>query len=61
MYEYKIIAIDWAKWKREREGYEKYINEFAKEGWRLVQIITPGVGFDGTVNHYEIIMERDIY
>ncbi|MGJ0847757.1 DUF4177 domain-containing protein [Tissierella praeacuta] len=60
MYEYMFIKVEFKKIRKDRTYYEAMINNLAQERWRLIQILTPGTAFDGSVDYYEFIMEREI-
>ncbi len=62
-YEYKFIRLGegWSGARSEaREGYQAAVNEYAREGWRLIQIFAPGVGAYGAAKYYELILEREL-
>ncbi|MFA1821098.1 DUF4177 domain-containing protein [Virgibacillus oceani] len=59
MYEYKFERIELKVWGKEaKEDYQEVIKDYAKEGWRFVQIFAPGVGSYGAPTYYELIFER---
>ena len=64
MYEYKFVKVDlsgfWASVKKPKEDYHKLIEQYAKEGWRLVQIFAPSVSVraGGVPEFFEIILEK---
>ncbi len=62
MYEYKFIKVElksgW-KGKTPREDYHEIIEEYARDGWRLVQIFSPPISGYGVADFYEIILERE--
>lgn len=61
LYEYKFERIALKVWgKKAKEDYQETINDYAKEGWRFVQIFAPGVGSYGSPVYYELIFERKI-
>ena len=43
-----------------REQYQQAITEHAEQGWRLVQILAPGIGGYGCAKYYELIFEREL-
>lgn len=43
-----------------RDGYQKVIRQHAAEGWRLVQIFAPDLGFQGSALYFELIFERPL-
>jgi hypothetical protein len=61
-YEYKFIRLGegviWVK-PSAKETYRNVIDEYAQNGWRLVQIFTPGLGLYGVARFYELIFERE--
>lgn len=61
-YEYKFIRLGegfiWVRAEAQRT-YQNVINEYAKNGWRLVQIFTPSLGIYGVSRYYELIFERE--
>lgn len=61
LYEYTFKRIELKGWgKRAEKDYHQIINDYAKEGWRFVQIFAPGVGSYGSPVYYELIFERKI-
>lgn len=66
MYEYKFQRIRLGgtilSEKKPEANYYEVIREYAKEGWRLVQIFAPTVSVidGGTANYYELIFEKEI-
>jgi hypothetical protein len=54
-YEYKFVRLE----QQARKDYAQKVQEYAGEGWRLVQILAPGAGGLGArANFIEIILER---
>ena len=43
-----------------RQDYHQIVTDHAKEGWRLVQILTPPTGAYGSATHFELIFEKQI-
>lgn len=43
-----------------REHYQAVIRQHAAEGWRLVQIFSPGTGIYGAAQYFELILERPV-
>ena len=43
-----------------RKGYREVVHEYARDGWRLVQIFAPGVAAFGAAKYYELIFEREL-
>lgn len=70
MYEYKSVSvpIENKMFFKKGEYYQKCMNkvqQYAKEGWRLVQIVIPINEETGVVNilppyGYEIIFEKEV-
>jgi len=62
-YEYKFVRLGkgflWPKVDAQSE-YKEIIDNYSREGWRLVQIFSPVVGIYGMSRYYEIIFEREI-
>jgi hypothetical protein len=61
-YEYKFVrlgeGIIWVRSEAQRT-YQNVIDEYAKNGWRLVQIFAPSLSFYGVKRFYELIFERE--
>lgn len=61
MYEYKFIKVKFSGFKLEaKEDYEAIVNDYAREGWRLMQVLTPPTIGYGTMGYYEFVFERQI-
>ncbi len=64
MYEYKFVKVDLKGvfTRKPREDHHRLVDEYAKEGWRLVQIFSPSVSASGggTPDYFELIFERKI-
>lgn len=60
-YEYKFekIKLGWFASKSNRD-YHDIIAQYARDGWRLVQIFAPGIGIYGAPTYYELIFERPV-
>ena len=57
-YEYKFVRLDQNK---KGQGYQDVILEYAKDGWRLVQVFAPGAGgLWASENFCEVILERQV-
>ena len=60
-YEYKFVRLGegfiWVRSEAERT-YQNVIQEYSKEGWRLIQIFSPSLGFWGLSRYFELIFER---
>ncbi|HRX86929.1 MAG TPA: DUF4177 domain-containing protein [Phycisphaerae bacterium] len=62
-YEYKFVRLGegWMSVRHEaKASYQRIIDEHAREGWRLVQVFSPGIGAYGAAKYYEIILEREL-
>ena len=62
-YEYKFIRLGegWLSARKEAtDGYQKVVHQHAREGWRLVQVFSPGVGVYGAAKYYDLIFEREL-
>ena len=46
--------------EKAKEGHHRLVDEYAKEGWRLVQIFSPSVSASGggISDYFELIFER---
>lgn len=61
MYEYKFVKVKLSVFKlKPEEDYQAMVNNHAKEGWRLIQVLTPPTVAYGTVGYYEFVFERQI-
>ena len=64
MYEYKFVRVELGgRWTRKpKQEHHRLVEEYAKEGWRLVQIFSPAVSVlgGGTPDYFELIFERKI-
>ena len=62
MKEYQFIRVEMRGFPlRPAEDYRDIIAEQAKQGWRLVQMITPMMRNGQGKGYWEIIMERDCF
>ncbi|PZX02408.1 uncharacterized protein DUF4177 [Psychrobacillus insolitus] len=63
MKEYQFKKIDYSGIKglksKPKEDYQEIIHNYAKEGWELVQIFTPGTSTYGSASYMEIIFSRN--
>ena len=59
MYEYKYVEVTlggvFAK-----DNYHEIIDEHAKKGWRLVQVVPTYYNSYGKPTDYEVILEREL-
>lgn len=64
MYEYRFVKIDLdgVMTKKPKDDYHRVIDQYAREGWRLIQIFAPSVsvGGGGIPNYFELIFEKEI-
>ena len=61
MYEYKFVRVKFSGLKlKPEEDYQVMVNNYAKEGWRLMQTLTPSTVGYGTIGYYEFVFERQI-
>ena len=42
-----------------QKTYEDTVHEYARDGWRLVQIFAPGTAALGAAKYFELIFERE--
>lgn len=59
MYEYKYVATTLGGFFTEATHHDT-IDKYAKEGWRLVQVLPMYYNGNGKPTDYEIIFEREI-
>lgn len=60
-YEYKFVRLGegfLGVRKSAEQDYQSIISQHSDEGWRLVQIFSPGTGAYGASKFYEIIFEK---
>lgn len=57
MYEYKFVQAHLGSFFQE-STYRKTIEEYAEQGWRLVQVLPIAYNGHGKPTDYEIIFER---
>lgn len=57
MYEYKFVQTHLGSFFQEAT-YRKTIDDYAKQGWRLVQVLPIAYNGHGKPTDYEIIFER---
>ena len=63
MNEYKFVRVEIGGKKIASEPvkyYQDMVNNYAKEGWRLMQTLTPSTIGYGTIDYYEFVFERQI-
>ena len=62
-YEYEFVRLGegWLGVKRSAgEEYQETIHQYARQGWRLVQVFSPGTGAHGIAKYFELIFERPV-
>lgn len=64
MYEYKFVRVDvdGIFTRKPKADYQLLIEQNAKDGWRLVQILAPAVSIKaGSVpDYFELIFEKEV-
>lgn len=62
MFEYKFVKLELKGifTSKPKQDYHDIINAHAKEGWRLVQVLTPPTGVYGSATHFELIFEKSL-
>lgn len=56
-FEYEFVRLE----DRKQEQYRETVHEYARTGWRLVQVLAPGAGgLWGSANYVELIFERKV-
>jgi hypothetical protein len=60
LYDYKYVRIEAIGFitRKPKEDYHKVIDEHAKQGWRLVQILISSTANNGMAEFYELIFEK---
>lgn len=60
MYQYKFVKLELKGFLelKTKQDYHSIIEDHAKEGWRLVQVLTPPTGVSGSAAYFEIIFEK---
>jgi hypothetical protein len=62
-YEYHFVRFGEGFWGLRRKAPDEYqdvVHEYARQGWRLVQVFAPGVGVYGAATHFDLIFEREV-
>jgi hypothetical protein len=62
-YEYKFVRIGegWLGIKSgARHEYQEIVHEYARNGWRLVQVFAPSFGAYGVSKYVEMVFEREV-
>ncbi len=64
LYDYKFVRVvlKGAFTRKPKEDHRRLVEQYAKEGWRLVQIFSPAVSASGggIPNYFELIFEKEI-
>ena len=64
MYEYKFVRVELGGifTRKPKADHHRLVEEYAKEGWRLVQIFSPAVSASGggIPDYFELIFERKV-
>jgi hypothetical protein len=67
VFEYRFVRIGEGRLSalfgpedKARKAYEPVVHDYARDGWRLVQIFAPGVAAFGAAKYYELIFEREV-
>lgn len=59
-YEYVKIPVRGFFVREPEQDYHAVIEQYAKNGWRLVQILTPPTGSYGIATYFELIFEKQV-
>ncbi len=59
MYEYKFVEANLGGFFTDA-NHHQIIDKYAKEGWKLVQVLAMGYNAHGKPTEYEVIFERKI-
>jgi hypothetical protein len=63
VYEYKFVKVDLGglMTRKPREDYHRLVEQYAEQGWRLVQVFAPSisVGAGGAPDYFELIFEKE--
>ena len=64
VYEYKFVRVDLGGvfTRKPKADHHRLVEEYAKEGWRLVQIFSPAVSATGggIPDYFELIFEKEV-
>lgn len=60
MYEYECVSLSVGFTGKVKGDYKAVIQEHAKKGWRLKQIVTPPFSAYGQAQSMDIIFEKEI-
>jgi hypothetical protein len=61
MYEYKFVKVELSSWglvAKPKEDYHEIVYQYARDGWRLMQIFAPPVYGNGSARYFELVFER---
>ncbi|PSA94653.1 DUF4177 domain-containing protein [Bacillus atrophaeus] len=60
MKKYEFVRVELSSMRRRpKEDYQEIIHEYAKQGWKLVQIFAPSIDGYGAAAYFEIIFEKE--
>ncbi|MCY7945593.1 DUF4177 domain-containing protein [Bacillus atrophaeus] len=60
MKKYEFVRVELSSMRRRpKEDYQEIIHEYAKQGWKLVQIFAPSIVGYGAAAYFEIIFEKE--
>ena len=62
-YDYKVVRVGkgfFETRKSARDGYAQVIDEYARQGWRFIQVFAPGHGINGVPRYYDLIFEKEM-
>jgi hypothetical protein len=60
-YEFVRLGEGWLGARREgKHGYQDVVHDYARKGWRLVQVFAPSFGAYGVSKYVELIFERPV-
>ena len=61
MYEYSFVRLHLGFFSgRPKRDYRHIVEDYARRGWRLVQIFAPGTGAYGSSKYFELVFEREV-
>ncbi len=62
MFEYKFIKLEvkGILESKPEQDYHEIVHEHAKDGWRLVQVLTPPTGPSGAATYFELIFKKHV-
>jgi hypothetical protein len=61
-YEYKFERVGGGAHQvspRASKDYQKVIVKHAKDGWELVQVFAPSIGFNSYPKYFDVIMKKE--